>query len=80
MHNIIIESIEQILVSHKPLLKIAIRQKAKFEGWLKFELACQLDKLGMQSVEVETKLDRHRDRQDISFFHEGDFYRLEVRA
>ena len=32
----------QILQNNAPLLSIAISQRAKFEGWLKFELAAEL--------------------------------------
>lgn len=61
-------------------MRIAIRQRAKFEGWLKFELANRIEKLGFVEVELETKLDRKRDRPDISFFKEFDFYRIELKT
>lgn len=61
-------------------MRIAIRQRAKFEGWLKFELANRIEKLGFDEVELETKLDRKRDRPDISFLKEFDFYRIELKT
>jgi|LakMenEpi03Aug12_release.lakeMendotaPanAssembly.Ray.scaffolds.fasta_scaffold6534174_1 hypothetical protein len=38
MDLIINSAITEILEGRKDLLKIAVRQKNKFEGWLKFEL------------------------------------------
>lgn len=61
-------------------MRIAIRQRAKFEGWLKFELANRIEKLGFDNVELETKQDRKRDRPDISFSKEFDFYRIELKT
>jgi|SRR5690606_24720956 len=61
-------------------MRIAIRQRAKFEGWLKFELANRIEKLGFDEVELETKLDRKRDRPDISFLKDLDFYRIELKT
>ena len=54
MHDTIREWIVEVLECHQHLLAIALRQRAKFEGWLKFELAMVAEKHGAQSVEVET--------------------------
>jgi hypothetical protein len=39
MDEIINKAIVEILENRKEFLKVAVRQKNKFEGWLKFELA-----------------------------------------
>lgn len=80
MNNIVLDGIEEILNSHRDLLKIALRQKAKFEGWLKFELACYLEKKGMELVEVETKAEYRRDRTDITFFKNDHVYSVELKT
>ena len=69
MDKIVRQGITQVLMNHRDLLKIPLRQKAKFEGWLKFELAHYLEKIGMENVEVESKASFSRDRADITFFH-----------
>jgi len=80
MDKIVREGIVQILANHRELLKIPLRQKAKFEGWLKFELAHYLEEIGMKSVEVESKVWHRRDRTDITFFHNGEPYTLELKT
>ena len=42
----IADTIESILLNNKDLLEIAFRQRAKFEGWLKFEIAKEFQKSG----------------------------------
>lgn len=80
MHTLLLDTISEILIEHKELLKIPLRQKAKFEGWLKFELAFQLEKKKVLQVEVESSKERSRDRRDISFFHAEKFYTLELKT
>lgn len=80
MDLIINKAITEILEERKDFLKIAVRQKNKFEGWLKFELAHYLEKMGMESVEVESMSGYKRDRYDISFFYQGDPYRIELKT
>lgn len=46
MNNMIMDGICHILEEHQILLRIPIRQKAKFEGWLKFELAHYIEQMG----------------------------------
>ena len=45
MESLLFELICRILHRNQSLLSIAISQRAKFEGWLKFELAAELKKL-----------------------------------
>jgi hypothetical protein len=80
MDTLINNAITDILQKRKDFLKIVVRQKNKFEGWLKFELAHYLEKLGMESVEVESRMEYRRDRYDISFFHQENFYRVELKT
>lgn len=61
-------------------MRIAIRQRAKFEGWLKFELAERLEQIGLKEVELETKIPGKRSRPDISFFSDDDFYQIELKT
>lgn len=80
MDTVINNAIIDILENRKEFLKVVVRQKSKFEGWLKFELAHYLEKLGMESVEVESRMEYRRDRYDISFFHQENFYRVELKT
>ncbi len=48
MDDIIRKGITDILKNNAMLLRIPIRQRAKFEGWLKFELAHYLERAGME--------------------------------
>ena len=80
MDAIIRKGIAEILKANMMLLQIPIRQKAKFEGWLKFELAHYLEQTGMENVEVETKAIYRRDRTDITFFNNGEPYSIELKT
>lgn len=80
IYKFIRELIVNILNDHKELLKIPLRQRAKFEGWLKFELASYLELKGMRLVEVESKVYHRQDRIDITFFHEENPYSIELKT
>lgn len=80
MDEIVREGIVQILGNHRRLLMIPLRQKAKFEGWLKFELAQYLEEVGMKNVEVESKRWFRRDRTDITFFRDEAPYSVELKT
>ena len=80
MDKLILQEITELLRNNKGLLCIAIRQRAKFEGWLKFELAHRIEMSGFDSVEIETKIDYKRSRPDISFMNNLDFYRVELKT
>lgn len=63
-HELVREWIVEILQAHRAVLEIAIRQRAKFEGWLKFELAAHLEQKqatgealldGLEGKDVEMK-------------------------
>lgn len=80
MDRVVRNGIIEILAARKEMLRIPIRQKAKFEGWLKFELASYLETIGMQSVEVETKAFYRRDRTDVTFFCDQKPYSVELKT
>ncbi|MGI5858743.1 MAG: hypothetical protein ACOX8P_05390 [Tepidanaerobacteraceae bacterium] len=80
MDQFIRNAILEVLKKHEGILRIAVRQKAKFEGWLKFELANYLEQNGMDNVEVESKFNNRRERADISFFYHGEAYSLELKT
>ena len=46
--------IVDVLGQRRDLLAVAVRQRAKFEGWLKFELALHAIRQGASAVQVET--------------------------
>ena len=48
----IADTIKKILSKNQDLLEIAFRQRAKFEGWLKFEIAKEFQKSG-KATKVE---------------------------
>lgn len=79
MHRTIRKNIEDIILSRSDLLLIPVKQRAKFEGWLKFELACCIAKNGGENVLVETSYDLNK-RSDISFEIGGTKYFVELKT
>jgi len=74
------ECIEEVLRSHEELLAIAVRKRAKFEGWLKLELAWLLEsRAGVRRVTVEEPYGR-RQRADIAFNADGVRYYVELKT
>lgn len=83
MDKIIRGWITERLQQHEILLRIAVRQRAKFEGWLKFELAASAESHGAQSVEVESSFNRPnagRERSDMRFSFNGVSYDVELKT
>jgi hypothetical protein len=74
MDKLIRSGIVEIIKDNTALLRIPLRQKAKFEGWLKFELAHYLEQKEMKNVEIESKAAYRRDRTDITSFHNEEPY------
>ena len=82
MHATIRERIVEVLTAHPSVVAIALRRRAKFEGWLKFELASLLEETGLEPVRVEEQLpnlDENR-RADITFASDGVRYWLELKT
>jgi len=81
--KIIRQWIAGILEDHRPLLAIAVRQRAKFEGWLKFEIAAIAEKVGARSVEVEPMSSvsaSSKERPDLTFIYNGARYYVELKT
>jgi hypothetical protein len=68
-----------VLEHHRPLLNVAVRQRAKCEGWLKFELALYAEQHGATNVEVE-KPTGSGSRSDLSFVYDGKPYDVELKT
>ena len=79
MDKVIRKGIVDILTKHEELLRIPLRQRAKFEGWLKFELACYLDQIGLAPVEVESQ-GSFGYKTDIVFIKDDYLYRVELKT
>ncbi|PBJ08066.1 hypothetical protein [Flavobacterium sp. ACN6] len=65
--NLIRNLISDIIAENNDVISIAIQNRNKFEGWLKFELANKLQKQKFKEVFVESKYERRRDRYDLIF-------------
>ncbi len=76
MEKVILDGIVNIINENKEIMRISIRQKAKFKGWLKFELAYHLEKIGMASVEVESAVEEKQVRTDITFICNKNYIAL----
>ncbi len=72
--------IREVLDQHKALLPIAVRQRAKFEGWLKFELALVAEQHGAQEVQVEVPYQGSKKRADLGFAFNGAAYCVELKT
>ncbi len=80
VNTIIRQAIVDILNQNKDLLKITVRKKAKFEGWLKFELARELERSGYKEVCVESKYANSNGRTDIVFKEGKQSYGVELKT
>ncbi|WP_159476385.1 hypothetical protein [Chryseobacterium sp. 18068] len=80
MDQLIRGLISEIILENSYVISIAVRNRNKFEGWLKFELASKLEQQGFTDVFVETSYERRKDRYDLSFFKENDFYCIELKT
>jgi hypothetical protein len=80
MDKLVRQAIVEILKENTQLLRIPIRQRAKFEGWLKFQLAHHLEIRGMAHVEVESRSGFGRYRNDVTFFSGGEPYSVELKT
>ena len=80
MDAILRDWIREVFDQHKALLPIAVRQRAKFEGWLKFELASIAKQQGARQVEVEVSYSNGTKRADIGFEFDGTAYCVELKT
>lgn len=81
MHKQLRSWIVRVLEEHEALLRIAVRQRAKFEGWLKLELAAYIETIGGEQVRLEAPLGTRKDsRCDLSFSFAGIRYNVEIKT
>ena len=70
----------EVMRRRAPLLGIAFQQRAKFEQWLKFELAEEMRNRGATRLEIEPSSPRAGTRADIGFVFEGVHYVVELKT
>ena len=82
MHGTVRDWITKILEERKLLVALAVRQRAKFEGWLKFELAYRAALAGASDVEVESGSTTRSGqvRADIAFRLGDAAYSVELKT
>ena len=83
MDTIVRRWIAEVIEQRKRLLAIAVRQRAKFEGWLKFELAAHAERQGARDVEIEATPDSPslaRYRVDIALTFDDTRYNIELKT
>jgi hypothetical protein len=83
VHNIVRTWIAEVLHEHPGPMAIALRQRAKFEGWLKFSLAAHAELRGATNVVVEaptSEIGVSRGRSDISFRWDDVRYDVELKT
>lgn len=68
----------KVLEAHRPLLALAVRQRAKLEGWLKFELAARTEQEGFGPVQVAAGYGEGR--ADITLHRGTERYDLELKT
>ena len=66
----VMDAIRGILTRHRDTVWIAVRQRAKFEGWLKLELAHALEGAGLTDIRLECQY-MGRKKADLAFRIEG---------
>lgn len=72
--------VSQILEERKSLLLLACKQRAKFEGWLKFEIACALKHdPDFLNVIIEDNYPNFG-RSDLSFIYNAEKYFIEMKT
>jgi hypothetical protein len=72
--------IVEVIQARSRLITIAMRQRAKFEGWLKFELAAYAELKGASDVQVETATDDSGSRSDLTFHYAGERCDVELKT
>jgi hypothetical protein len=73
--------IGEIIRAHSSLLGIAVRQRAKFEGWLKLELAAHAEAHGASDVKVESGYEHAiGTRCDLTFNYGGRRCDIELKT
>ena len=78
MNKLLLQWVKEILEKNQTVVELAIRQRAKFEGWLKFSLAAYIEK-NFCPVIVEC-IYSEKKRADLSFIYEGTKYLIEIKT
>jgi hypothetical protein len=78
MHTTCRQWIVEVLESHLEVLSLAVRQRAKLEGWLKFELAACAECKGFGPVSVEAGYGEGR--SDITFHADSERFDVELKT
>lgn len=71
--------IVDIVAARADVMAVAVRQRAKFENWLKFELACRAIRAGATDVLVEAP-NGANGRVDLRIAHKGDCWHIELKT
>ena len=74
----IMRAIETVIERGRAALWIAVRQRASFEGWLKLELAYELETAGFRGVRLEEAY--RGGRADIAFSIDGGRCYIELKT
>jgi hypothetical protein len=73
-------TLQEIIARRWDVMMLAARQRAKFEGWLKFELAAALSiRNDIQSVDLETQYTTGG-KSDLSFKVDGTTWYIEMKT
>lgn len=79
MEKKILKWITEIIKSNEQVISIALKQRAKFEGWLKYMLVqCAIEN-NLEEIRVEAKYGRNK-RADIYFQSENIKYYVELKT
>lgn len=81
-HSVVRDWIAEIILANPAPISIALRQRAKFEGWLKFELASQARRSEASNVTVEAAFDTTNSqyRSDVAFAWNDTDYAVELKT
>ncbi len=71
--SLVREALHAILVERQDVLALAVRRRARFEGWLKWELAARLSQVGV-AVKVE------QGGHDLALWHADEVSFLELKT
>ena len=74
----VMRAIETVIERGRSVLWIAVRQRASFEGWLKLELAYELETAGFREVRLEEAY--RGGRADIAFEIDGGRCYIELKT
>ncbi len=80
LEAVIRETLQEILSRRQDVLQIALPLRAKFEHWLKWELAAALKKRNFQDVKVEEQFGPTHERSDVSATYQSQRIHIELKT